>query len=111
MDNFFARVYRIVAQIPRGKVATYGQVAALAGSPRAARQVGEAMRRTPEYLDIPCHRVVNQAGGMSPAWAFSGADRQRRALEEEGVAFLDSGCIDMDCCLWKPAAIQEGASG
>jgi methylated-DNA-protein-cysteine methyltransferase-like protein len=109
MDNFFARVYRIAEQIPRGKVATYGQVAALAGNPRAARQVGEAMRRTPAYLDIPCHRVVNQAGALSPAYAFGGADRQRRLLEDEGVWFKDDGCIDMDSCLWQPD-IQAGAS-
>jgi methylated-DNA-protein-cysteine methyltransferase related protein len=100
MENFFSKVYDIVAQIPRGKVATYGQIAAMAGNPRAARMVGEAMRKTPEYLDIPCHRVVNQAGGMSPAYAFGGAGRQRMAIEAGGVDFRENGCIDMDKCVW-----------
>jgi methylated-DNA-protein-cysteine methyltransferase related protein len=101
MDNFFAKVYQVVRQVPRGKVATYGQIAAMIGNPLAARMVGEAMRKTPEYLDIPCHRVVNRAGEMSPAYAFGGAGRQRQVLEQEGVVFKGNGCIDMEKCLWK----------
>jgi methylated-DNA-protein-cysteine methyltransferase related protein len=102
MDNFFARVYEIVAHIPSGKVATYGQIAAMTGNPLAARMVGEAVRRTPVYLDIPCHRVVNRAGEMAPASVFGGAARQRGVLEAEGVVFKANGCIDLEKCLWRP---------
>jgi methylated-DNA-protein-cysteine methyltransferase related protein len=101
MDNFFSKVYQIVEQIPRGKVATYGQIAAIIGNPLAGRMVGEAMRRTPEYLDIPCHRVVNRSGDMSPAYAFGGPGKQRALLENEGVLFKENGRIDMKKSLWK----------
>jgi methylated-DNA-protein-cysteine methyltransferase-like protein len=100
MYNFFSKVYQIVARIPIGKVATYGQIAAMIGNPLAARMVGEAMRKTPEYLDIPCHRVVKRSGEMSPASAFGDHGRQRIMLEAEGVIFKENGCIDMEKCLW-----------
>jgi methylated-DNA-protein-cysteine methyltransferase related protein len=102
MNPFFARVYQVAAQIPPGKVATYGQIAALLGNPLAARLVGEAMSRTPEDLDIPCHRVVNRAGEMAPAYAFGGADRQRQRLAGEGVVFRPDGRVDLARSLWKP---------
>lgn len=60
MREFTSGVYRIVALIPAGYVAAYGQIAAMLGNPMAARAVGEAMRRVPEHMDIPCHRVVNR---------------------------------------------------
>lgn len=102
MKEFFSGVYRIVGQIPTGYVATCGQIAAMLGNPLAARAVGDAMRRVPEYIDIPCHRVVNRAGAMSPGHVFGGEGRQREMLENEGVAFKENGCIDMGKCLWKP---------
>lgn len=101
MSTFFSRVYEIVAQIPEGTVATYGQIAALLGSPLAARAVGDAVRKTPEYLDIPCHRVVNKSGTMAPKYAFGGTTNQRLMLEKEGVVFKENGDIDMKRCLWK----------
>jgi methylated-DNA-protein-cysteine methyltransferase related protein len=101
MEDFFSKVYQIVDQIPPGKVATYGQIAAILGNPLAARMVGEAMRRTPIYLDIPCHRVVSRTGQLSPAYAFGGLGKQRSILEEEGVIFKNNGCIDMEKSLWK----------
>lgn len=99
--NFFQRVYEIVAQIPRGKVATYGQIAGLAGNPRGARTVGWAMQATPPELNLPCHRVVNRSGTLSPDEVFGGPQRQRMLLEEEGVRFTPEGKIDMKNYLWE----------
>jgi len=95
VTEFFSKVYAISAQIPEGKVATYGQIAAVAGNPLAARAVGDAMRRVPEHIDIPCHRVVNKRGAMAPEYAFGGIGRQREMLEREGIIFKENGCIDM----------------
>ena len=91
----FQDFYNIVRQIPRGRVMTYGTVAALAGYPRAARRVGWALHQNPDPKTIPCHRVVFRDGSLSPAFAFGGANRQRELLESEGVTFIGS-CIDMD---------------
>jgi methylated-DNA-protein-cysteine methyltransferase-like protein len=102
MNSTFAKIYDIVAQIPKGKVATYGQIAALAGMPRGARVVGWAMRAVPEYLDIPCHRVVNKLGAMAPDYAFGGKEVQRSLLEAEGVTFKINGLINMEESLWRP---------
>lgn len=101
MSNFFHSVYKIAAQIPEGRVATYGQIAALLGNPLLARKVGEAMRNTPGYLNIPSHRVVNKAGAMAPGYAFGGEGKQREMLEKEGIVFKENGCIDMKSCLWR----------
>ena len=101
MSDFHMRIYDLVARIPRGRVATYGQIAAILGNPLAARSVGEAMRNTPEYMDIPCHRVVNKAGKTAPAYSFGGEGRQREILESEGIGFKDNGCIDMKKYLWR----------
>ena len=98
--SFFAAVYDIVKQIPPGKVATYGQIARLAGNPRMARQVGWALHGNPDESHIPCHRVVNRFGGCSSAFAFGGDDVQRALLEGEGVAFRADGCVDLEAHLW-----------
>lgn len=95
MRGFFQRVYEVVAQIPPGKVATYGQIAAWLESPRSARTVGWAMWEAPPRLGLPCHRVVNRSGAMAPAHVFGGEGRQRAMLEAEGVTFKDNGCVDM----------------
>ncbi|MFZ5354541.1 MAG: MGMT family protein [Bacillota bacterium] len=101
ISEFNKKVYDLVALIPAGKIATYGQIAAMIGSPRAARAVGTAMQNTPEYLDIPCHRVISGTGKMAPAYAFGGKERQRELLEAEGVIFNDNDCVDMESCLWQ----------
>ncbi len=101
MKGFFQRVYQIVAQIPEGKVATYGQIAALLGEPRNARVVGWAMHKAPRALNLPCHRVVNQAGTMGPGYLF-GPGEQRMLLETEGVTFTPDGRIDLEKHLWDP---------
>lgn len=99
--SFNERVYEIAAKIPEGKVATYGQIAAMLGNPLAARAVGTAMSKTPEYMDIPCHRVVSKSGTLAPSYAFGGAEKQRELLEAEGVRFNENGCIDMGFSIWR----------
>jgi methylated-DNA-protein-cysteine methyltransferase-like protein len=100
-DGFFPRVYAAVRRIPRGMVATYGQIALLAGNPRASRAVGWALHHNPEPVVIPCHRVVDRTGRLAPAFAFGGEDAQRRLLAEEGVAFTPQGTVDLTRCLWR----------
>ena len=95
MTEFTRRIYEVVKQIPKGCVASYGQVAQLAGNPRGARGVGFALHRNPEPGVIPCHRVVFQDGST-----FGGPEVQRRLLEEEGVTFLPDGRVDMAACRW-----------
>ena len=101
MMSFYDKIYEAVQKIPKGKTATYGQIAALAGNPRAARAVGNALHKNPLPGIIPCHRVVNASGRLSPAFAFGGESRQRELLEKEGVAFLDNGYVDLKTNLWR----------
>ena len=107
MDGAFERIYAVVRRIPRGKVATYGMVAQLAGNPRWARVVGYALHANPEPGVIPCHRVVNRFGGTAPAFAFGGVDRQRELLEAEGVTFSANGNADLGRCLWNGLTEEE----
>lgn len=102
MPGVFERIYEVVRKIPQGNVATYGQIAALAGNPRWARVVGYALHVNPEPGRIPCHRVVNREGKTTPAFAFGGEDIQRRLLEGEGVVFSHDGTVDLERYLWKP---------
>lgn len=92
--NAYEKIYEVVKQIPRGKVASYGQVAALAGNRRWSRVVGYALHVNPAEGEIPCHRVVTKDGFPSKAFAFGGENRQIALLMEEGVEFLD-GHVDM----------------
>lgn len=94
--NTFERIYEVVKSIPKGKVATYGQVALLAGNPRWARVVGYALHINPDTAVIPCHRVVNREGRLAPGFAFGGDGVQRQLLEAEGVAFEADGRIDLE---------------
>ena len=98
-ESFFARVYQTTEQVPPGKVATYGQIALLAGSPRAARAVGEAMRRCP-YFEVPCHRVLNCKGELSPTPAFGGPGVQRALLEGEGIIVGPDNRVDLSRFQW-----------
>lgn len=95
----FERIYDVVKQIPYGKVATYGQVATLAGSKRWARVVGYALHANPDPEHIPCYRVVNRFGEVSKAFAFGGENRQIELLEAEGIEFVD-GRVDMKKFQW-----------
>lgn len=98
--NTFERVYEIVKKIPAGKTATYGQIARLLGNPRLSRTVGFALHANPSPETIPCFRVVNREGRLSPAFAFGGEEAQRRLLLEEGVIFLPDGRVDLARCGW-----------
>ena len=99
MSGFFEAIYRLVRQIPPGKVVSYGQIALYLGQPRASRIVGCAMHAAPG--DVPCHRVVNREGRTAPAFSVTGTDLQRLFLEEEGVRFLPDGRVDMERFAWK----------
>ena len=102
--SFYDEVYQIVCQIPRGKVASYGQIARLAGSPRASRAVGYALHVNPRPGVIPCHRVVNREGRLAPAFAFGGENAQRHLLEDEGVTVNADGYVDMRRYAWSGGA-------
>ena len=93
-DSFYDKIYAAVCEIPRGRVATYGQVAAMAGNGGAARAVGNALHRNPAPGLIPCHRVVNARGRLAPDFAFGGIDAQKSLLEAEGVEVTD-GFVDL----------------
>jgi methylated-DNA-protein-cysteine methyltransferase-like protein len=90
----FKTMYAVVRSIPKGKVASYGTVARLAGYPRCSRQEGFALHRNPDPKNIPCHRVVFKDGSLSRAFMFGGENRQRELLEREGVRFV-KGKVDI----------------
>ncbi len=98
----FEKIYEVVCNIPKGKVATYGQVALLAGNPRWARVVGYALHVNPAFGVIPCHRVVNREGKTAESFAFGGSDIQRQMLENEGIVFEENGHIDLKKYQWRP---------
>lgn len=114
MGDYANRVFGVVRHIPRGKVATYGQVARLIGAPRTARYVGYALHANPEPGTdegcIPCHRVVFKDGRMATGFAFGGPDEQRQMLAAEGVAFDDEGRVLMDEFLWDGRPEASGAT-
>ncbi len=101
-QSVFERIYDVVREIPYGKVATYGQVAALAGNKRWARVVGYALHVNPDPENIPCYRVVNLEGRVSEAFAFGGQNRQIELLLAEGVRFSekDANCVDLSKFQW-----------
>lgn len=84
---FTQKIYELTRKIPKGKVATYGQLAALAGKPGAARAVGSAMRTNPDIPKTPCHRVVASDGSLTGYSAGVGLPTKKKMLQEEGVAF------------------------
>ena len=98
-DSFSQRVIQVIAAIPFGTVATYGDVARLAGSPRAARQVGGLLKRLPAGSRLPWHRIINRHGQIS----LQGDDllRQRDALEAEGIEISDAGEVDLARYRWR----------
>lgn len=93
--NAFELIYEQVKKIPCGSVATYGQIARLAGNPHWARVVGYALHANPAFGEIPCHRVVNKNGELTKSFAFGGIDVQTALLESEGVKVVD-GKVDLD---------------
>ena len=97
----FSAFYDIVRRIPAGKVATYGQVARLAGLPRCSRTMGYAMAGCQDP-SVPCHRVVDRFGGTKACFDICAPGTQRALLEAEGVAFREDGTVDLERCLWHP---------
>lgn len=100
--SYYDTVYTIVKKIPKGSVATYGQIAFLSGSPRASRAVGYALHFNPAPGIIPCHRVVNRFGGLAEKFAFGGSEIQRQLLESEGIDVDENNTVDLSKFCWQP---------
>lgn len=98
--NTFEKIYEVVKRIPKGKVATYGQIARLAGNPHWSQIVGYALHVNPDPKNIPCYRVVNRFGEVSGGFAFGGEDVQIELLKADGVK-LNDGKVDLEKYLWK----------
>ncbi|MBP2623399.1 MGMT family protein [Streptococcus oricebi] len=90
------QVLALMEQIPPGKVASYGQIARLIGRPQNSRLVAQIISQADLYGNYPCHRLVNHAGRLAPAW-----EEQEHLLWAEGVIFKPNGCVDMKTCQWE----------
>ena len=93
-DSPTKRIYEAVKQIPKGRVATYGKVAEMAGNPRMSRAVGNALHKNPDPAHIPCYRVVNSKGELAGAFAFGGENVQKKLLEADGIEVIN-GKVDL----------------
>jgi methylated-DNA-protein-cysteine methyltransferase-like protein len=98
----YARIYAVIRRIPRGRVATYGQIAELAGLPGHARQVGYALHALPDHSAVPWHRVLNARGTLSLRRDSGAEVTQRLKLEREGVRFDAGGRVPLDRVRWSP---------
>jgi methylated-DNA-protein-cysteine methyltransferase-like protein len=108
----YARIYAAVSRVPRGRVATYGQIASVAGLPGHARMVGYALSALAEGSRVPWHRVVNAAGRISLRSGERPMDAvQRYLLEKEGVRFGESGAIRLSRFRWRPSAPRARTAG
>ena len=101
-EKLINQILSVAACIPVGKVATYGQIAHLIGRERNARLVGRVLSQAGLYGKYPCHRVVNSAGRLAPAW-----EEQRHLLWAEGVTFKTNGCVDLKKHQWEPTDISK----
>ncbi len=101
-DKLVHQILSVVSCIPLGSVATYGQIAQLIGRERNARLVGRVLSQAGLYGKYPCHRVVNSAGCLAPAW-----EEQRHLLWAEGVTFKTNGCVDLKKHQWRPTDISK----
>lgn len=101
-DKLAHQILSVVSCIPLGSVATYGQIAQLIGRERNARLVGRVLSQAGLYGKYPCHRVVNSAGRLAPAW-----EEQRHLLWAEGVTFKTNGCVDLKKHQWRPTDISK----
>ena len=100
--DIYRRIGLVCSRIPRGRVATYGQIARLAGMPRCARTVGYAMAGCQDAT-VPCHRVVDRFGGTKACFDTHSPGTQRALLEAEGVLFRLDGTVDLERCQWEPS--------
>lgn len=94
------KVYEVVANIPRGKVATYGQIARVAGI-KSPRVVGNFLHQNPDPMKVPCHRIVNNKGMLAPKYVFGGIAAQKRNLIKEGIKVSENNQVDLSTYLWK----------
>jgi O-6-methylguanine DNA methyltransferase len=101
-EDFFDRVYKVVAKIPYGKVTTFGDIAEVCGIRSAARTVGWALNGTKDS-GLPCHRVVNRFGALTGKHHFGDHNIMEDLLRSEGVEFDKDGCVNLEKHLWKPA--------
>ncbi len=104
--NTFEKVYNLVRKIPKGKVATYGQIALMIGNPKLSRVVGYAMSSCP-YNDVPCHRIVNRLGELAKSFGESGNELQKYLLEKEGVKFNKNNRINLEKYGWDGEYSEE----
>lgn len=98
--NTFEKIYEVVKKIPKGKVATYGQIATLAGNRHLSQIVGYALHVNPDPDNIPCYRVVNRFGEVSKAFAFGGENIQIKLLKNDGITLSDDNKVDLKKYLW-----------
>ena len=103
----YARFYEVIRRIPRGRVATYGQIAALAGYAGAARQVGYALAALPDTTTLPWHRVINARGEVSRRRRPGAELSQRMLLEREGMRFDSRGRVELERVGWKPRKVKR----
>ena len=99
MSEIYEKIYEAVKLIPKGRVATYGQIAAIAGNRNWARTVGNALHNNPDPDSIPCYRVVNRKGRLADAFVFGGINRQYELLKADGVEFDKKGNVMLDKCM------------
>jgi methylated-DNA-protein-cysteine methyltransferase-like protein len=103
MSTVYERIYAVIRRIPLGRVATYGQVAALAGIPLRARQVGYALHSLPSGKPVPWHRVINAQGRISARAGTDGDIIQLAVLKREGIRFDTTGRVNLSVFQWRPA--------
>ena len=105
-NDFFDRVYKVVATIPYGKVATYGDIAEVCGIRSSARTVGWALNGAKDS-GLPCHRVVNRFGALTGRQHFGDPNLMEELLRSEGIEFDDDNCVRLDKYLWKPRPVKK----
>lgn len=98
--SFYDEVYEVVKKIPDGKVATYGQIAFLCGSPKASRAVGYALHGNKNPDEIKCYKVVNRFGNLAKQFVFGGIEAQKFLLENEGIEVLEDYTVDLEKFQW-----------
>ncbi|MBC8397292.1 MAG: MGMT family protein [Flavobacteriales bacterium] len=102
-DNFFDRVYKVVKQIPYGRVTNYGSIAKYLGSAKSSRAVGYAMNASHNLADVPAHRVVNKVGLLTGKHNFFGSNLMKDLLESEGIEIVDNQVSRFDSLYWDPS--------
>ena len=101
-SSFFERVYEVVAQIPEGRVTSYGAIARFLGTPKSARMVGWAMKASHNRLEVPAHRVVNRMGLLTGKHHFEGTGLMQQLLENEGIKVIANQIQDFENIFWDP---------